>query len=84
LILKLNSSGQLIWCKSLGGTDYDEVYNLALDPAGNGDIFTTGYFGDTADFDPDSSAEFNLTAQLYGDVFISKLDSNGDFVGQKP
>jgi hypothetical protein len=45
----------------------------------NGNVLTTAYFNDTTDFDP-GAATSNLTSLGPGDIFISKLDSNGNFV----
>ncbi len=79
-ILKLDTNGNFVWVKTLGGVDEDRGYSIALDAAGN--IFTTGYFESTADFDPGPST-FNLTASGDWDVFISKLTKDGDFVWAK-
>ena len=46
-------------------------------PAGS--VYTTGWFAETADFDP-GSAVFSLTAGDQTGAFISKLDSQGQFV----
>jgi hypothetical protein len=76
-VLKLDSEGNFLWAKSMGGPGSDYSFDVAVD--GNGNIFTTGYFNDTADFDPGTGTS-NLTSQGQGDLFISKLDSSGDFV----
>jgi hypothetical protein len=77
-ILKLDPSGNFIWVKQMGGTGYAEPYCIALDR--NGNIYTTGYFSDTIDFDP-GTAFFNLNpTNSWGDAFISKLDPNGNFL----
>ena len=44
-----------------------------------GSVYTTGWFAETADFDP-GSAVFSLTAGDQTGAFISKLDSQGQFV----
>src|SRR6187399_944951 len=82
-ILKLNSSGNFEWAKGIGGTEDDYGSSLIVDPAGSGDIFTTGGFEGTVDFNPDSLAILNLTALGFADVFISRLDSLGNFVWTK-
>jgi hypothetical protein len=75
-IVKLNSTGNFVWAKNMGGSSTDIVQSIALDAAGN--IYTTGYFSGNADFDPGSG-----TTSLYSagsnDVFISKLDVSGNF-----
>jgi gliding motility-associated-like protein len=76
-ILKLNSAGSLVWVKNLGAVNTQGM-SIALDATGN--IYTSGYFYNTVDFDPGPSI-FNLIGipgQM--DVFILKLNSLGNFV----
>jgi gliding motility-associated-like protein len=76
-ITKLDASGNFVWAKAIGGALKDNSYGLALDPTGN--IYVTGSFNGTSDFDP-STALFNRTSAGATDIFILKLDNNGDFV----
>ncbi len=75
-VSKLNSSGNLVWAKALGGSLYDMGYSIAVDNAGS--VYTTGFFTDTADFDP-GSGTYNLTSTGSYEVFVSKLNSSGNF-----
>lgn len=80
-IFKLDSLGDFVWAKKIGGTSTDEAYSIALDTFGN--IYTTGFFKDTVDFDPGTGI-FNLYSySFYGEIFISKLDALGNFVWAK-
>jgi hypothetical protein len=79
-ISKLDSNGNFVWAKGMGGTDADYGYDVAIDA--NGNVYTTGFFSGTADFDP-SPNTFNLTSAGYWDIFISKLDNNGNFIWAK-
>lgn len=79
-ITKLNAAGNFVWAKSMGGINDEFPNSLALDAAGN--VYTTGWFKGTADFNPDTST-FNLTSKGGMDIFISKLNSFGDFVWAK-
>jgi hypothetical protein len=81
-ITKLNSSGNFIWAKQLGGTGFNKGMALALDPNGNGDIYLTGAFQQTVDFDPGVDV-FNLHSAGDFDIFVSKLNSSGNFVWAK-
>ena len=77
-ILKLNSAdGTFLFAKSLGGSTLDQPYALSLNDAGN--IFISGLFSGTADFDPGLSV-FNLISSGPSDAFIVELDNEGSFI----
>lgn len=79
-ISKLDASGNFVWVKRLGGKRDDFGNGIALDAKGN--IYTTGCFQDTADFNPSPTETFNLIAEKgisKYDAFISKLDAQGNF-----
>lgn len=79
-ILKLDTAGNFIWAKTFGGSGNDIAYSIASDSLGN--IYTTGYFSHTVDFDPSSNIA-NLTSVDSNDIFIQKLDSDGNFIWAK-
>jgi hypothetical protein len=79
-VSKLDRDGSLIWVKQMGGTSYDAGSGIAVDAAGN--VYTTGYFGGTADFDPGPDT-FNLSSAGGPDIFVSKLNSAGNSVWAK-
>lgn len=79
-VVKLNAAGDLVWAKQMGGTDNEQGLSVAVDAGGN--VYTTGYFNGTVDFDPGSGVT-NLTSVGGADIFISKLDSSGTFVWAK-
>ncbi|MBL4752230.1 MAG: SBBP repeat-containing protein [Flavobacteriales bacterium] len=79
-IQKLDVNGDFIWAKSVGGSWQDRGESITIDDFGN--VYVTGSFGDTADFDP-GVAMFNLIAQSGFDVFILKLDNLGNFIWAK-
>ncbi len=78
-VLKLNASGDFAWAKVFAGTNADAAKDIALDASGN--VYTTGIFQGTADFDPGPGV-FNLTVVggVNNDIFISKLNTSGDLV----
>lgn len=80
-ISKLDSGGNLVWAKAIGGVSNDFGWGIVADSSGN--VYTTGDFVGTVDFDPGTGpAEvFALTSVGSSDIFISKLDSNGNFAG---
>ncbi|MBK8846298.1 MAG: SBBP repeat-containing protein [Bacteroidetes bacterium] len=68
------------WAKGIGGTGGDLSYSIAVDKTGN--IYTTGTFSGTVDFDPGVGV-FNLTSTGSSDIFISKYDNSGNFIWAK-
>ena len=79
-VSKLDSNGNFVWAKKMGGTGGDGAHSVAVD--GSGNVYTTGFFSGTADFDP-GPGTFNLTSAGFNAIFVSKLDSNGNFVWAK-
>jgi hypothetical protein len=79
-IQKLDANGNFIWAKSIGGTETEASTTIVLDSLGN--VYTTGYFHETVDFDP-SANTYNLTSNGSNDIYIQKLDSNGNFIWVK-
>ena len=78
-VSKLDSNGNFVWAKNMGG---GADHGLGIEVDGSGNIHTTGIFNGTADFDP-GPGSFNLTSNGGRDVFVSKLDSDGNFVWAK-
>jgi hypothetical protein len=76
-LFKLSNTGNLIWAKSWGSTGSDLGMSIAIDSINN--IYTTGTFDTTVDFDPGTSI-YNLTSTGGVNTFISKLDSAGNFI----
>jgi hypothetical protein len=77
-VSKLNNLGNFIWAKQFGGVNNDFVRSIVVDDFNN--VYTTGTFAGTVDFDP-GSGTFNLVSIGNSeDVFISKLDVSGNFM----
>ncbi len=76
-ILRLDFNGNLVWAKSLEGTGFDQVNDIAVDA--NGNVYCAGYFTSTIDFDPGSGVNSETTDLFINDGFLLKLDNNGDF-----
>ena len=75
-IAKYNNAGSLTWAKHMGGTDTDVPLAITTDASGN--IYSTGYFEGTGDFNPGSGTS-NLTSNGDRDTYIQKLDGSGNF-----
>jgi hypothetical protein len=75
----LANDGSFIGAYKLGDGEngYSQASSITLDEIGN--IYTTGYFNGTVDFDP-SSETHELTASN-GSSFISVLANDGAFIG---
>ena len=81
-VSKLDSSGNFVWAKSMGGTSlFDQGSGIVVDASGN--VYVTGSFFDTADFDPDPGTTVNLTSAGGWDIFVCKLDTSGNLVWAK-
>ena len=78
-----NSDQGWKWAERLGGVDWDEGLGVAVDSSG---VYITGYFyggtgrfAGTATFDDDKE----LITQGGTDVFVAKLDPDGEWVWAK-
>jgi gliding motility-associated-like protein len=85
-VWKLTNDGNFVWVKQIGGVGIDQGTGIAVDQSGN--VYTSGVFSNTVDFDPGPGI-YNLTtsawsSQLPGSHrYLSKLNTNGDFVWAK-
>lgn len=71
-IAKLDSDGNHIWANQAGGPSNEYGSDITVDSSGN--CYVTGYFRNTATF-----GNTNLTSSGDEDVYIAKLDSNGNW-----
>jgi hypothetical protein len=81
-VAKTNSSGNLIWLKSVGAGWADNGSAIAVDNSGN--VYVAGNFRNTVDFDP-GAGSYTISSPVQqnifdSDAFILKLDMNGNFV----
>jgi hypothetical protein len=79
---KLDSTGAFVWAKAIGGNTSQAAGPAEIAVNKAGDVYTNGTFAGTRDFDPNGGT-VNLTTAGQNDVFISKLDSSGNFVFAK-
>jgi hypothetical protein len=80
LIEKLDTAGNFIWAKQIKGTNDHDAFTLDIDSSNS--IFFAGKFKDSIDFDPGISYVPAMSNGGY-DVFVEKLDSNGNYVWAK-
>ncbi len=76
-VVKYSSSGNYVWAKSMGGENDDISNSIAVDNSGN--VYITGTFLETADFDPSSNTN-NLISEGDNDIFIAKYDTDGNLI----
>ncbi|MBK9283537.1 MAG: T9SS type A sorting domain-containing protein [Sphingobacteriaceae bacterium] len=76
-VVKLNSSGNLVWGFSIGNFGNDVAYSIAQD--GNGNIYLGGSFSGVVDFDQ-GPATTTLDAGTGLSGFVAKYSSSGNFV----
>ncbi len=81
-ILKMNSFGGFVWAKQLNGTGSSYCTDVVADNAGN--IYCTGKFNGTSDFDP-GPGTFTLSSptSTTSCAFIWKLSTAGNLIWAK-
>ena len=79
-IIKLNPNGDILWDKVLTGNGNVGANGIAVDSQDN--VLIAGNFAGTIDFDP-SAGISELISQSEDDIFIEKLDTDGNFIWVK-
>jgi len=74
-------SAQSEWANNYGSTNLDQGTDLQLDNIGN--IYTTGFFEGTVDFDPTINGSVNLNSAGLRDFYIAKYDGLGQLAWAK-
>jgi hypothetical protein len=76
-VVKLDPAGNLLWAHRFGAAANDSGEAITVDAQGN--VYVTGFFNKTVDFDPSASI-YELTADSAENTFCLKLDTDGNFV----
>ncbi|MBX7052630.1 MAG: hypothetical protein K1X54_11390, partial [Flavobacteriales bacterium] len=79
-VVKYNQDLDLVWAKQF--TSSSGLYNLDIDIDQNGQLFCAGTYFGQADFNagnPDGVVGENEFVNVYGQNFLVKIYSNGDF-----
>ncbi len=81
-ITKQDANGNFLWAVNFGGTGSDYANAIAVDHEGS--VYVTGYFTETADFNPASPGTHVFTSPKSGkrftsDFYVCKYDSAGIF-----
>jgi hypothetical protein len=84
-VCKLNTSGDLVWAKKMGGDDQQLGWGdipRAVEVDASDNIYITGIYDGAEDFDP-GAGTFMLNAPVIFHAFIVKLDASGNFTWAK-
>lgn len=80
-LTKLDAAGNFVWTNRIGsGAGQEYGFGVTIDAANN--IFTTGFFEQTNDFDPGAGV-VQLTAGANADGFITKHNTTGGILWVK-
>ena len=78
---KYDVNGAYVWAKStVGNNTWSQGNGITTDASGN--VYVTGYFQLTVDFDPDAGVQ-NVSAVSANDIFFAKYNSNGAYAWAK-
>jgi len=72
-ILKLDSLGNFIWVKSFGGLDFDSGVDIKIDES----VYVSGEYRANINVSLGMN-QFNINSKGETDIFITKLNKNGD------
>ena len=76
-VFQLNNEGAFNWVKTVQGPSSNNCFDIALDNDGN--IYLTGDFVGTSDFDP-GSTDVSISSNGWEDIYLLKLNPDGEFV----
>lgn len=79
-VIKMDTEGNFIWAKAFVGPSFSTGRSIAVNE--NGSVVVTGRFKGTVDFNPGSES-FEISGPGIDDVFIVKLNTDGDFIWAK-
>lgn len=74
---KFDSSGEYLWSQTWGGTDMGSCQAISINDIG--DVYISGSFYETFDFDPGNGTE-NHSSNGQSDIFLSRFDTSGNFI----
>lgn len=77
-VLKLSPAGNLTWAFALGSMNQDVAYDAVID--GTGNVFISGNFTNTVDFDPGAGSTTLTSNAGQPDIFVLKVNAAGSFL----
>lgn len=81
-IQKLNSSGDLIWAKNFGASNFSSTDNIisSLQIASNNDYVICGTYNTDGDFNPGNAVNTLTCVSNNTNFFMARYDSNGNYI----
>jgi hypothetical protein len=83
-LTRFNSDGTYVWTKVIQATDGSVGNGVTVDDSGN--IFFTGDFTGTADFDPGPGVDSRIASggnENMNDIFLTKINADGSYAWTK-
>ncbi|MBI5539710.1 MAG: SBBP repeat-containing protein [Bacteroidia bacterium] len=79
---KYDNNGNYIWAKKIGvSTSSNHSYSIKVD--GSENVYITGCFRNTVDFNPGTGTANLTTVSTYDDIFFAKYDNIGNYLWAK-
>lgn len=85
-VAKYSPTGAILWARNFGSHFEEDISGLAVDV--NGNVYVSGMYAGTADFDPGPGEVLRTSDPTSANQFLLKLDANGlfgsvfDLIGQ--
>jgi len=77
-ISRINADGAYSWTRTMGSPNSWVNSPMPVAADANRNIFITGHFSKTVDFDPGPGVDEHTSHGLYGDIFLTKLSQKSD------
>lgn len=78
LLIKLDTQGNFVWARQMGGPGTDRIESISTDAAGN--TYFTGTFQDSIDIDPGPATRMLYAGGSSNSAFLGKFNTMGDLV----
>ena len=76
---KLDSDGNYVWAKHIGGTSFERGYALSIDSSDN--VYIGGFWSGTVDFDPGVGEDIKTEISDWGvAMYATAYDSSGTYL----
>ena len=76
-LTKMDTSGNFLWVRTWGGSQWDEASGISIDSGGV--VHVVGDFEETVDFDPGPGVSERSSQGILDDAFLARFNTNGDF-----